>query len=223
LAEKIGADPRLACSIICMLSSLDRQAFADRCSPAQFAAFLQKPVSELELLAAVRQAVGNLEVQVPAPPAAARAPVAADSRSLRILLAEDTAANQKLVTAILKKRGHEVGVVHNGREALDMLKHRDFDLILMDVQMPIMDGLQATAAIRMLTKPSQSQIPIIAMTAHTMPGDKERCLAAGMDAYLSKPINSKELLEMLEFAMRIGENRARSGISAPRPALTSVS
>jgi CheY-like chemotaxis protein len=114
-------------------------------------------------------------------------------------------------------------VVHNGREALDMLKHHDFDLILMDVQMPIMDGLQATAAIRTLAKPNQAQIPIIAMTAHTMPGDKERCLAAGMDAYLSKPINSQALLDMLEFAMRIGENRARSGLPAPSPVLSHVS
>ncbi|MGN6546999.1 MAG: response regulator [Aureliella sp.] len=233
LAEKIGSDPRLACSIICMLSSLDRQAFADRCSPGQFAAFLQKPVSEMELLTAVRQAIGNLEVQAPsippqslsAPsvPAHSPAPAEVNLRPLRILLAEDTAANQKLVTAILKKRGHSVGVVHNGREALDMLKHHEFDLVLMDVQMPIMDGLQATAAIRTLAKPTHSQIPIIAMTAHTMPGDKERCLAAGMDGYLSKPINSKELLDMLEFAMRIGENRARSGVPAPGPALSQVS
>lgn len=187
---------------------------------------------EMELLTAVRQAIGNLEVQAPSippqsisspsVPAHSPAPAEVNLRPLRILLAEDTAANQKLVTAILKKRGHSVGVVHNGREALDMLKHHEFDLVLMDVQMPIMDGLQATAAIRTLAKPSHSQIPIIAMTAHTMPGDKERCLAAGMDAYLSKPINSKELLDMLEFAMRIGENRARSGVPAPGPALSQV-
>lgn len=223
LAEKICSDPRLACSIICMLSSLDRQAFSDRCTPEQFVAFLQKPVSESELLAAVKQAVGNLEPHSPLAPAPPTRPEPVSLRPLHVLLAEDTAANQKLVTAILKKRGHTVGVVHNGREALDMLKHQEFDVILMDVQMPIMDGLQTTAAIRTLPKPGQSQIPIVAMTAHTMPGDKERCLAAGMDAYLSKPIRSQELLDMLELAVRIGEDRARSGLPAPSPALSPVS
>jgi CheY-like chemotaxis protein len=138
-------------------------------------------------------------------------------------LAEDTLANQKLVRAILEKRGHAVGVVHNGSEALEVLKQRDYDVILMDVQMPVMDGLQAAAAIRGLAKLSQAQIPIIAMTAHTMPGDKERCLAAGMDAYLSKPINSQKLIDMLEFAMQIGEKRTLAGPSDPKTLLSHIS
>lgn len=209
LAETLLANPRLAGSTIGMLSSVDRQTHADRFENCQFAAYLQKPVSEPDVLGAIREALGKVTTPLPdlavAPPAPPSEPVS--SRALRVLLAEDTAANQKLVRAILEKRGHEVGVAHNGREAIDALKHRDFDLILMDVQMPVMDGLQAAAAIRALPKRSLAQIPIVAMTAHTMPGDKERCLAAGMDAYLSKPINSQKLIDMLDFAMQIGEKR----------------
>lgn len=207
LAEKMEALSTSHSALICMMSSVDRQAFVDRSGPDPFDAYLAKPVMETELLAAVRQAMGKLDANVPT-----LVPTLAESdqggeRKLRVLLAEDTAANQKLVTAILKKRGHSVGVVHNGRDAIEMLQSNDFDLVLMDVQMPVMDGLQATAAIRALGKQSQSQIPIIAMTAHTMPGDQERCLAAGMDAYLSKPINSAKLLEMLDAAALIGLTR----------------
>ena len=224
LAQSIIAQPGLAGSIICMLSSVDRQTYADRYTTCQFASYLQKPVCENDVLSAVREAIGtlspqNLEIAATPPPR----PESASSKGLRILLAEDTVANQKLVRAILEKRGHDVGVVHNGREAIEVLKEREFDLILMDVQMPIMDGLQAAAAIRSLTKLSQAQIPIVAMTAHTMPGDKERCLAAGMDAYLSKPINSQKLIDMLEFAMQIGEKRTLAGSSDPKTVLSHMS
>jgi PAS domain S-box-containing protein len=119
------------------------------------------------------------------------------TRSLRILLAEDTPANQKLVVRILSKRGHTVETASNGQEALDLLRQRNFDLVLMDVQMPLMDGFQATAAIRLWNNP-KACIPVVAITAHALKGDQERCLAAGMDAYISKPINGGELVELVE-------------------------
>ena len=223
LAQAISGNPRLAGSTICMLSSVDRQTYADRYTQCHFAAYLQKPVGEADVLSAIREAMGNLAPRSLELSASIPRTEANSSRTLRILLAEDTAANQKLVRAILEKRGHVVGIVHNGREAIDVLKQTEYDLILMDVQMPIMDGLQAASAIRSLNKLSQSQIPIIAMTAHTMPGDKERCLAAGMDAYLSKPINSQKLIDMLDFAMQIGEKRTLAGSSDPKTLLSHTS
>jgi CheY-like chemotaxis protein len=115
---------------------------------------------------------------------------------LQLLLVEDTPANQRLIQRILEKRGHAVEVAANGREAVELVRQKDFDLVLMDVQMPVMDGLQATIAIR--TLPEKGQIPIVAMTAHAMKGDLERCLAAGMDDYLSKPVNSRALIDLIE-------------------------
>jgi signal transduction histidine kinase len=117
---------------------------------------------------------------------------------LRILLAEDTPANQKLIQRILGKRGHQIEVVKNGQEALDLLETRQFDVVLMDVQMPVMDGFQATAAIRATQAAERARVPIIAMTAHAMQGDRERCLSAGMDAYIAKPIDSGRLIELVE-------------------------
>ena len=120
------------------------------------------------------------------------------ARPLRVLLAEDTPANQKLVHYVLGGRGHTLAVVENGREVLHRLAADDFDVVLMDVQMPEMDGFQATAAIRDLPDPRKARLPIIALTAHALRGDAERCLAAGMDAYLSKPIEAQELIALVE-------------------------
>jgi two-component system sensor histidine kinase/response regulator len=117
---------------------------------------------------------------------------------LRILVAEDNRVNQRMVTALLQKMGHVFVVAENGREAVEMLRTSDFDLILMDWQMPIMDGLQATSAIRAAEKDTGDHIPIIAMTAYSMPGDQEMCMAAGMDGYLSKPISREALTRVLD-------------------------
>jgi PAS domain S-box-containing protein len=119
-------------------------------------------------------------------------------RLLRVLLAEDTPANRKLVLHVLGKRGHQIVTAVNGLQTVELLQQQDFDVVLMDVQMPEMDGFQATAAIRKLKDPEKSHLPIIAMTAHALKGDAERCLAAGMDAYLSKPINWQEMIELVE-------------------------
>jgi len=122
---------------------------------------------------------------------------ATSQRKLRILLAEDNAVNQKLVVRMLEKRGHSILVTVNGKEALAAIEKQAFDLVLMDVQMPDMDGFEATAEIRRREKESGGHIPIIAMTAHAMKGDRERCLDAGMDAYVSKPIAIKDLLDTI--------------------------
>jgi signal transduction histidine kinase/CheY-like chemotaxis protein len=120
-------------------------------------------------------------------------------RVLRVLLAEDTPTNQKLAEYLLSKRGHIVEIAQDGRQALELMEKHDYDVVLMDVQMPIMDGFQATAAIRRLADPAKAGVPIIAMTAHALKEDADRCLAAGMDAYVSKPIEADEFIELVEF------------------------
>jgi CheY-like chemotaxis protein len=119
-------------------------------------------------------------------------------RSLRILLAEDNAVNQLLAARLLEKQGHQVVTVGNGRAALERLEKETFELILMDIQMPDMDGFEATAAIRKGEESTGKHLPIIAMTAHAMEGDRERCLDAGMDGYISKPIHGKDLIDAIE-------------------------
>lgn len=121
-----------------------------------------------------------------------------EKRNLRILLAEDNAVNQKLASRLLEKQGHNVVIAANGRQALAQLETEGFDLVLMDVQMPEMDGFEATTTIRKMEETTGTHLPIVAMTAHAMQGDKERCLAAGMDGYLSKPLNLKELLVVVQ-------------------------
>jgi CheY-like chemotaxis protein len=116
---------------------------------------------------------------------------------LRILLAEDTVVNQRLALRILEKEGYQVALAKNGREALALWRSQPFDLILMDIQMPEMDGFQATSAIRHAEATANTHISIVALTAHAMTGDRERCLAAGMDDYLSKPLRKSDLLEMV--------------------------
>jgi CheY-like chemotaxis protein len=118
--------------------------------------------------------------------------------SLRVLLAEDNLVNQRLAVRMIEKRGHHVGVAITGKEAVAALEKETFDVVLMDVQMPEMDGFEATAAIREKEKVSGLHQPIIALTAHAMKGDREKCLAAGMDGYLTKPVRSQELYEVLD-------------------------
>jgi PAS domain S-box-containing protein len=134
-------------------------------------------------------------------------------RVLRVLVAEDNPANQKVVAYILGRRGHAVEVADNGALALDLIRRRNFDVILMDVQMPVMDGFQTTAALRKLKAQRKANLPVIAMTAHAFKSDEARCLAAGMDAYLSKPIKAERLIELVErLAERaVGNGQGRAG------------
>lgn len=133
-------------------------------------------------------------------------------RALQVLLAEDTPTNQKVAQYLLTKRGHVVEIARNGRQALEMIARGDYDVVLMDIQMPVMDGFQATAAIRAMPDSAKSHLPIIAMTAHAMKEDAERCIAAGMDAYISKPIQAERFIELVEL---LGEAEGDSREGAP--------
>lgn len=181
---------------ILMLSSADRSRFDGRCRNIPVNGFLEKPIAQSLLLGTVLSAAGSNQTL-----GNAQGNNAATPKSLNILVAEDTPANQRVVRAILERRGHHVIIAHNGREAVDLLEKTPVDVLLMDVQMPTMDGLQATSAIRSL-RSEVSSVPIIAMTAHAMPGDRDRCLAAGMDEYISKPIDARQLVLLVESATR---------------------
>jgi CheY-like chemotaxis protein len=161
---------------------------------------LLKPIRQSELREAIARVLGAKE-QKGAIPLITRYSLQ-DARDpsafLRVLLAEDNPVNQRLATRLLEKRGHRVAVAVNGREVLEALEKESFDLVLMDVQMPELDGIEATAAIREKEKSSGVHQAVIALTAHAMKGDRERCMAAGMDGYLSKPIRPQELDAILE-------------------------
>jgi PAS domain S-box-containing protein len=197
LAERLKGKPQLARSVVMMLSSADRQGDAARCRDLGIAAYLTKPIRQSDLLDRIVTLLGDALTRQPEAPAAAPS-VGAAERPLRLLLAEDNAVNQKLARRLLEKRGHQVVAVGNGREALEILEQQPFDAVLMDVQMPEMDGLEATAAIRGREKGTGRHVPIVAMTAHAMKGDRERCLEVGMDAYVSKPLQAQELFQVVE-------------------------
>jgi two-component system, sensor histidine kinase and response regulator len=184
----------LAGTTVMMLSSSGRHANVARCAELGIASYLTKPVKSSQLLDAI------LALLDPAPAAReAATPVAGlAARPLRVLLAEDNLVNQKLAVGLLQKRGHLTTVAGNGRLALEALEREQFDLVLMDVQMPEMGGFEATRAIRERERATGAHIPIVAMTARAMAGDREACLAAGMDAYLAKPIRPGELIALVE-------------------------
>src|SRR5713226_5581427 len=208
LVERIRQRPELSTATIMMLTSAGHRGDAARCQELGIAAYLLKPIRQSELREAIARVLGARE-QKGAIPLITRFSLqdARDPTSiLRVLLAEDNAVNQRLAVRLLEKRGHRVVVTANGREALAALEKESYDLVLMDIQMPEMDGFEATAAIREKEKGSGIHQPVIALTAHAMKGDRERCLAGGMDGYLSKPIRLQELDELLEayVARRLG-------------------
>jgi PAS domain S-box-containing protein len=184
---------------IMMLTSGGQRGDTARCEELGIAAYLIKPVRQTELREAVIRVLHAKQEQWPVPLITRYSLLdRGDSfRSLRILLAEDNRVNQKIATRLLEKRGHQVVLAENGDQALAALAQRTFDLVLMDVHMPDMDGIQATMAIREKEKSTGLHQPVIAMTALAMIGDRERCLAAGMDGYLSKPIDLQKLDEVL--------------------------
>ncbi len=198
VAETIKRNPEWGAATIMMLSSSGQRGDAKRCRELGIAAYLTKPVQQAELLDAVLTALNTTVVSNPSIALVTRHSLRENRHHLRILLVEDNAVNQLLADRLLEKRGHEVTLARNGKEALATLEKQSFDLVFMDVQMPEMDGFEATAAIRRIEKGSGNHVPIIAMTAHAMAGDKERCIEAGMDNYITKPIRPEELIEMLD-------------------------
>jgi signal transduction histidine kinase/DNA-binding response OmpR family regulator len=177
-----------------MLTSAGQRGDAARCRSLGIAAYLTKPVSQFQLVDAMRLALGRKADRTAAKELITRHSLPANPSELRILLAEDNLVNQKVACRMLEKQGHFVTVVGNGYEALQALERQTFDLVLMDIQMPEMDGLQAAAAIRDRESTGGGHIPIIALTAHAMAGDRERFIAAGMDGYVTKPIRVPELV-----------------------------
>jgi len=199
LAERIKHDPELAGTIIMMLTSSGLRGDVARCRELGIAAYLIKPVRQSELVEAILSLRGQASRE--RADVITRHSLREARRKLRILLAEDNQVNQTLVVRLLGKAGHNVVVAGNGKEALAALAKAGpgaFDLVLMDVQMPEMDGFEAATAIRKKERGTGTHLPIVAMTAHAMKGDREQCLAAGMDGYLSKPVKREELFDAVE-------------------------
>lgn len=194
LARWIHDDDRLRAQVVLMLTCSHRPRGIDYGESLGAAACLLKPIKHSELLEALRLA---MEPGVSAGPLA-REENKPTTTPLRILVAEDSLVNQKLAVGLLQRQGHAVAVANNGREALSALSHQTYDVVLMDVQMPEMDGLETTTVIRARERRTGGHVPIIAMTACAMLGDREECLSAGMDGYLSKPIRATQLLDTLE-------------------------
>ena len=223
VATRVKQDPHLASVRILMLTAAGQRGDASRCRELGVDAYLSKPFKQSELMQVILTAMGRSLTPAAAKPPVTRHSVRARRKPLKILLAEDNIVNQKLAVRILEKYGQAVVVTNNGQEALDALQQETFDLLLMDVQMPIMGGLEATAAIRQYenqvasgtvtpdpkstyayqssrssSPASISRIPIVAMTAHAIKGDRERYLESGMDAYVSKPIETQDLLNAID-------------------------
>jgi signal transduction histidine kinase/CheY-like chemotaxis protein/HPt (histidine-containing phosphotransfer) domain-containing protein len=211
IAEQIKRDPELAGATIMMLSSADRSGDASRCRKLGVACYLRKPITQPELFNAILTALGSVPLDAQEPSQPARGGAVQGQRSLHILLAEDNEVNQELAVKTLQRRGHTIVVTCNGREAVAVWEREPIDLVLMDVQMPEMDGFAATAAIRQREKVRGGRVPIVALTAHAMKGDRERCLAAGMDAYVSKPLRAEELFEAIARLVPV----ARAGATVP--------
>jgi two-component system, sensor histidine kinase and response regulator len=196
VAKQIYDNPEMAGTTLMMLTSGGSPGDGARCRELGISAYLTKPVRPTELLDGIGRALQKLPEKEA--PLITQHSLREERNRARILLAEDNPVNQTVAVRMLEKRGYTVEVVSNGRAALDASENNRFDLVLMDIQMPDMDGFEATAAIRAREKISGSHIPIIAMTAHAMKSDEERCLAAGMDGYVAKPIRIQELLAALE-------------------------
>ncbi len=199
LCEKIRKSARFGDVPILLLSSSLRQGEATRCRELAISGYLAKPVQPSELLDAILAALSKTMVRQQPQPETHDSPQEKGSK-MKILLAEDNAVNRKLAVTLLRKRGYDVVVAENGRETLDVLEREKVDLVLMDVQMPVMDGFEAIHAIRTKEQSTGAHLPIIALTAHAMKGDRERCLAAGADEYVTKPIRLPELLSAIEHA-----------------------
>ena len=198
VAEEIKKDPALAGATIMMLTSADRAGERARCRELGIAAYLRKPIKQSELLNAVMKAMGlaaDADTETTSTHAGVGTSLA--HRGLRILLVEDNEFNQEIAANLLKRWGHVAVLAGDGKAALAAWEREQFDLILMDVQMPDMDGFAVTQAIRAKESTTNTHVPIIALTAHALRGDRERCLAAGMDAYASKPIRGPELAEVI--------------------------
>jgi PAS domain S-box-containing protein len=200
VAARVKQDPQLHGAEVILLTSAGRSEDVARAKAVGVAAALSKPVKQSELWDAIVTAlnVPGRQKERASSSSAARTRARAARQPLRVLLAEDNPVNQEVALRLLERRGHSVIVAENGKQALTAIERHKFDLVLMDVQMPEMGGLEATQLIREKEKATGEHLPILAMTAHAMQGDRERCIAAGMDGYLAKPIDPKSFLQTVE-------------------------
>ena len=213
VAERIRQQQTLAGATIMMLTSSGRYGDSSRCRELGVAAYVTKPITPSDLLRAIHGALERPDADLFTAPAHG---LAGCPRRLRVLLAEDNRVNQRVAMGLLGRRGHTVVVARNGREAISALEHETFDVVLMDVQMPEVGGFEATGAIRAREREKGGHVRIVAMTAHAMQGDREECLAAGMDDYLAKPAESRVLFAVIE-----GE--AGTGPVPPGPVMPATS
>jgi CheY-like chemotaxis protein len=221
LAERVQKSPRLARASIMMLSSGARPGDRARCFELGISAYLTKPVKQSDLMDTIMSVLGSRLPKAKKRPGAVSDLPPKAARSLRVLVAEDNAVNQQVALGMLERAGHVATVAENGREVLALLERGAFDVVLMDVQMPEMDGLEATAAIRERERATGGHLPIVALTAHAMKGDAERCLEAGMDAYLAKPLQPRELAAAIEGVLGGAPSLSPApepGAPAPTPA-----
>jgi CheY-like chemotaxis protein len=196
LVERIQETSNWQGRVLMMLTSDRLPESLARCEQIGVHEYLVKPIGKWELFEALQRLAER-----PPRPEGSSGPDAAfpvPSRKLHVLVAEDSPVNQKLAAALVQKLGHEVVLANNGQEALSAWESQPFDLILMDIQMPEMDGLEATRKIRQKEQQRGTHVPIIAVTAHVLPEDREKCLQAGMDEYLGKPVNAKALAKVME-------------------------
>jgi len=202
VTDKLNKQGLLKDIVVIMLASGLKEEDRKLAEEAGIREVLRKPVVPSQLLEAIKSGLGLgfSEQKVAAANEIEKAvtPTPEGIKKLRILLAEDNKVNQKVASTMLTKRGHSVIIVENGKQALDILSRESFDLILMDIQMPEMDGYEATRAIREREKTTGFHIPIVAMTAHALKGDREKCIEAGMDDYIAKPIKMEELFKAVE-------------------------
>ncbi len=197
LAERIQETPQTPGTTLVMLTSGGQPGDVARCRELGIASYLMKPIKQSDLLRAIG---GALRLTAQVEPGTGLAPAAgrASRRPLHVLLAEDNLVNQRLAVRLLEKAGHTAVIAGNGREALAALERQRFDVVLMDVEMPEMGGFEATGHIREREKANGGHVPIVAMTAHALKGDRDRCLAAGMDGYVAKPIHAEDLRRTIE-------------------------
>jgi CheY-like chemotaxis protein/HPt (histidine-containing phosphotransfer) domain-containing protein len=208
LVRRLRANPTLAETRVIMLTSADQHGDIARCREIGIDCYLVKPIHKDELRSAIEIVLQKSAAQT-GDGLITRSNLPARHPSLRILIAEDNAVNQKFLQRLLERLGHLTAVAGDGAQAVDLFRTGNFDLIFMDVQMPEMDGYAATAAIRNLEQGTGKHTPIVAMTAHALKGDREKCLAAGMDDYLSKPARLTEIEQAVQ--------RATASLSASIP------
>ncbi len=227
LALEIAADPALRDTAVIVVSSLSSRLDAATLRQAGIAGFVTKPVDQSEIFNLLVKVLGeSFFASAPSPAASAIAVASSDTmekpappRRYAVLLAEDNPVNQRLALRLLEKLGHDVCLASNGREALEWIDRHAFDVVLMDIQMPVMDGLEATSELRDRERRSaKPHLPVVAMTAHAMQGDREKCLAAGMDGYVSKPIETDALIREIERVVTRPPQDGRAARSTAKPA-----